>query len=139
MIRTSERPAPSWPPTARDSPASTTPAGHCPCSSRRGRGQPAGRSGHRGDLLAWNEASAGRGAFLMAAYCLGLGLPFVCAALAFRRALDAFGWVKRHYVWVLRTGGGMLVLVGVLLACGIWSDLVYVLQRWAADTGGAAL
>ncbi|MFF3213409.1 cytochrome c biogenesis CcdA family protein [Streptomyces sp. NPDC002886] len=82
--------------------------------------------------LAWSEASAARGALLMAAYCLGLGLPFLLAALAFRRALGAFGLVKRHYQWVLRTGGGMLVLVGVLLATGVWNDLVYRLQSWSA-------
>ncbi|WP_438310323.1 cytochrome c biogenesis CcdA family protein [Streptomyces sp. HUAS TT3] len=83
--------------------------------------------------LAWTEASAARGALLTAAYCLGLGLPFVAAALAFRRALGAFGLVKRHYPWVLRTGGSMLVLVGALLATGVWNDLVYVLQLWSAD------
>ncbi|MEU9145473.1 cytochrome c biogenesis protein CcdA [Streptomyces sp. NPDC048349] len=83
--------------------------------------------------LAWSEASAARGALLMAAYCLGLGLPFLLAALAFRRALGAFGAVKRHYPWVLRTGGGMLVLVGVLLATGVWNDLVYRLQLWSAS------
>ncbi|MFI1279299.1 cytochrome c biogenesis CcdA family protein [Streptomyces sp. NPDC020858] len=83
--------------------------------------------------LAWSEASAARGALLMAAYCLGLGLPFILAALAFRRALGAFGLVKRHYQWVLRIGGGLLVLVGVLLATGVWNDLVYRLQLWSAD------
>ncbi|MCX4539838.1 MULTISPECIES: cytochrome c biogenesis CcdA family protein [unclassified Streptomyces] len=84
--------------------------------------------------LAWNEASAARGALLMVAYCLGLGLPFVLAGLAFRRALGAFGWVKRHYQWVLRTGGGLLVLVGLLLVTGVWDDLVYRMQLWAADS-----
>ncbi|MEU9162800.1 cytochrome c biogenesis protein CcdA [Streptomyces sp. NPDC048424] len=83
--------------------------------------------------LAWTEASAARGALLMVAYCLGLGLPFLLAALAFRRALGAFGLVKRHYPWVLRIGGGMLVLVGVLLAGGVWNDLVYRLQLWSAN------
>ncbi|MFB8394590.1 cytochrome c biogenesis CcdA family protein [Streptomyces yangpuensis] len=82
--------------------------------------------------LAWTEASAARGALLMAAYCLGLGLPFILAALAFRRALGAFGLVKRHYPWVLRIGGGMLVLVGLLLATGVWNDMVYSLQLWSA-------
>ncbi|WP_369777191.1 cytochrome c biogenesis CcdA family protein [Streptomyces sp. R33] len=71
---------------------------------------------------------------LMAAYCLGLGLPFIVAALAFRRALGAFGLVKRHYPAVLRLGGGMLVLVGVLLATGVWNDLVYALQLWSANS-----
>ncbi|WP_405017931.1 cytochrome c biogenesis protein CcdA [Kitasatospora sp. NBC_00070] len=83
--------------------------------------------------LAWNQASPGRGAFLMAVYCLGLGLPFVVAALAFRRALGAFGWVKRHYQWVMRIGGGMLVVVGLLLVTGAWDSMVRELQSYVAD------
>jgi cytochrome c-type biogenesis protein len=85
-------------------------------------------------FLAWNQASAGRGAFLTAMYCLGLGVPFVIAALAFRRALGAFGWVKRHYQLVTRIGGGMLVLVGLMLLTGWWSQLVYQLQLWFPNT-----
>ncbi|MCB5165859.1 cytochrome c biogenesis protein CcdA [Streptomyces bambusae] len=87
--------------------------------------------------LAWNEASAGRGALLMVCYCIGLGAPFLLTALAFRRALGAFRWVRSHHRTVMRTGGAMLVLVGALLATGIWSDLVYVLQLRLADTGAA--
>ncbi|KDN84881.1 cytochrome C biogenesis protein ResC [Kitasatospora cheerisanensis KCTC 2395] len=78
--------------------------------------------------LAFSQASAGRGALLMAVYCLGLGVPFVVAALAFRKALGAFGWVKRHYQWVLRIGGGMLVAVGLALVTGAWDALVNQLQ-----------
>lgn len=80
------------------------------------------------NTLSLYQASAGRGAFLMAVYCAGLGVPFVVAALAFRRALGAFGWIKRHYQWVLRTGGGMLVVVGLLLVTGAWDSLVNQLQ-----------
>ncbi|MEV7419576.1 cytochrome c biogenesis protein CcdA [Streptomyces sp. NPDC089919] len=87
--------------------------------------------------LAWNEASAGRGALLMVCYCAGLGLPFVLTALAFRRALGAFRWVRTHHRAVMRAGGAMLVLVGVLLATGIWSDLVYALQLRLADAPAA--
>jgi cytochrome c-type biogenesis protein len=83
--------------------------------------------------LAFREASAGRGALLTVAYCLGLGLPFVVAAVAFRRALGAFGWVRRHHVWVMRAGGAMLVAVGVLLVTGAWDRLVYDLQVWSSD------
>jgi cytochrome c-type biogenesis protein len=86
------------------------------------------------DSLAINEASATRGAFLMVVYCLGLGLPFLLAAFAFRRALGAFGWVKRHYQLVMRIGGGMLVLVGVLLLTGAWGQLVSQLQYWTANS-----
>jgi cytochrome c-type biogenesis protein len=82
--------------------------------------------------LALNQASAARGALLTAFYCLGLGLPFILAAVAFRRALGAFGWVKRHYVWVMRIGGGMLVAVGVLLVTGVWDHIVYQMQIWSS-------
>ena len=56
--------------------------------------------------LGLDEGTARRGGVLAVAYCLGLGLPFVLAALAFSRAMSAFGWVKRHYLAIMRTGGG---------------------------------
>jgi cytochrome c-type biogenesis protein len=84
--------------------------------------------------LSANEASAERGAFLTLVYCLGLGLPFVVAALAYRHMLGAVAWVRRHQVAVSRAGGGMLVLVGVLLLTGWWDTLVGELQQWAAGT-----
>ncbi|MHA6761245.1 cytochrome c biogenesis CcdA family protein [Streptacidiphilus sp. PAMC 29251] len=78
--------------------------------------------------LSADQASAGRGALLTAVYCLGLGVPFIVAAVAFRRALGAFSWVKGHYQAVMRIGGGMLVMVGILLITGWWAQLVYQLQ-----------
>ncbi|GAU67761.1 putative cytochrome c biogenesis protein [Streptomyces sp. NBRC 110611] len=82
------------------------------------------------NALAFQDASAGRGALLTVAYCLGLGLPFIAVALAFRRMLGAFGWVKRHYVWVMRAGGGMMVALGILLVTGVWDSLMSELQSW---------
>jgi cytochrome c-type biogenesis protein len=78
--------------------------------------------------LSLQEATAGRGALLSAVYALGLGIPFVAAALAYRRALGAIGWVRRHQVWVMRLGGLMLIAVGVLLVTGWWDDMVTWLQ-----------
>ncbi|MET9799169.1 cytochrome c biogenesis CcdA family protein [Streptomyces sp. NPDC006368] len=83
------------------------------------------------NFLAANEASAGRGALLTFAYCLGLGLPFVLAAVAFRKALGAFTWVKRHYAWVMRIGGGMMIATGLLLLTGAWDTLVQEMQGWS--------
>jgi cytochrome c-type biogenesis protein len=78
--------------------------------------------------LSINEATAGRGALLSGVYALGLGLPFVAAALAYRRVLGAFGWIRRHQQWVTRAGGLMMVVVGVLLVTGLWAELVTWLQ-----------
>lgn len=84
-------------------------------------------------FLASNNGSAARGALLMVFYCLGLGVPFIVGAVAFRRALGAFGWVKRHYAWVMRLGGGMLVVVGLLLVTGIWDHVTYQMQIWTSN------
>ena len=68
-------------------------------------------------------ATAGRGALLTAFYCAGLGIPFVVAGLAFRRAIGAFDFVKRHYAVVVWIGGALLIAVGVLLVTGAWTSL----------------
>lgn len=78
--------------------------------------------------LSVNEATAGRGALLSGVYALGLGLPFVAAGLAYRRALGAFAVVRRHQAWVTRIGGIMLVVVGLLLVTGWWDWIVNWLQ-----------
>lgn len=67
--------------------------------------------------------SPARGALLATAYCLGLGIPFVIAGLAYRRAMGAFAVIRRHRVAVTRLGGAMLVLIGVLITTGLWTRL----------------
>ena len=84
------------------------------------------------NALAAQEASAGRGALLTVAYCVGLGVPFILAAIAFRKALGAFGWVKKHYAWVMRIGGGMMILTGLLLLTGAWDSMVADMQGWSS-------
>lgn len=87
--------------------------------------------------LAFNEGSAAKGALLTFVYCLGLGLPFIAVALAFRRAMGALEVVKRHYRAVTVIGGLMLIVVGLLLVTGAWNDFsiwmrVHVNARFGA-------
>ena len=82
--------------------------------------------------LAFQSATAGRGALLTAAYCAGLGVPFVLTGLAFSRALAAFDVVKRHSAIVTRIGGGLLVVVGLLLVSGLWESVMVELRTWIA-------
>lgn len=82
-------------------------------------------------FLAANEASAGRGALLTVSYCLGLGVPFVLTAMAFRKALGAFAWIKQRYVWVMRIGGGMMIITGLLLLTGVWASMIQYMQVWS--------
>lgn len=73
--------------------------------------------------LAFTEASAARGALLSFVYCLGLGLPFILLGLLFRQAAGTLAWVRRHYVLIMRIGGGLLVAIGILLVTGIWDSI----------------
>ncbi len=85
--------------------------------------------------LANQEGTAPRGALLTFVYCLGLGVPFVVAALAFRRFMVAVDWARRNQRTLQLVGGGMLVLVGVLLVSGVWDAIVMDLQGWASGFG----
>jgi cytochrome c-type biogenesis protein len=85
--------------------------------------------------LAYSEGTAARGAVLSVAYCLGLGVPFVLVALGTRWALGATSFLRRHARAVTRVGGGLLVLVGVLLVTGAWTEMMSWLRSWAASTG----
>ena len=80
------------------------------------------------NVLSVNEATAARGALLSAVFALGLGLPFIAAAFAYRRMLGAFAVVRRHQLLVVRLGGVMMILVGVLLVTGWWDRIVQWLQ-----------
>src|SRR5215210_4857175 len=85
--------------------------------------------------LAATEATAGRGAMLSVAYCLGLGVPFVLVAIGARWAVGATTFLRRHAPAVTRIGGAILVLVGVLLLTGAWTEMMQWLRSWLAATG----
>ena len=78
--------------------------------------------------LSYQEATISRGALLSAIYALGLGLPFIVSGLAYQRALAAFAVIRRHQHWVMRGGGLMLVVVGLLVVTGRWDYLVQWVQ-----------
>ncbi|MCC2309537.1 cytochrome c biogenesis CcdA family protein [Cellulomonas chengniuliangii] len=78
--------------------------------------------------LSLDGGSAGRGAVLSVAFCAGLGLPFLLIALGAARSRRALGFLRRHRLAVSRVGGGMLVVLGVALATGLWSSWSLWLQ-----------
>lgn len=78
--------------------------------------------------LAYQEGTATRGALLAGVYSLGLGIPFVLAGLAYRRALGTFAFFRRHQTALMRIGGLMMVVVGLLLVTGLWNEMVTWIQ-----------
>ena len=66
--------------------------------------------------IAATQGQAARGALLMAAYSIGLGIPFLVSGLAFGRLSAAFRWVKRHYTGITLASSATLGAFGVVLA-----------------------
>jgi cytochrome c-type biogenesis protein len=78
--------------------------------------------------LAAATGGAARGAVLLFAYSLGLGIPFLLAGLGFRFALGWFAGLRRHVHQLELAGGVLLVAIGVLLVTGLWTDFLIWLQ-----------
>ena len=75
--------------------------------------------------VAASEDSIGRGMRLLAAYSLGLGVPFLFAAFSVDRFLHFFGKFKRHLRSVERVMGGLLVVTGIMFLTGSMQMLSY--------------
>lgn len=78
--------------------------------------------------LSLSTGGAGRGAILSFAYSVGVGLPFLLAALGVQRAFRVFALARRHARAVMQTGGVLLIAVGVLQVTGVWASLIAELQ-----------
>ncbi|WGP07190.1 cytochrome c biogenesis protein CcdA [Bacillus subtilis] len=69
-----------------------------------------------------------RGAMLAFVYCLGLGIPFILLALAIHKGAGRLEWVRKHQTVIVRAGGVMLIILGVLMASGVWNMWMTSLQ-----------
>lgn len=74
--------------------------------------------------LSFNAGDPVRAGFLGLAYSLGLGLPFLLVALGFGWATTAIGFLRRHIRVINIIGGVLLIALGVLMATGLWTDIM---------------
>jgi cytochrome c-type biogenesis protein len=84
-------------------------------------------------LAAVGGGGVERGAILLFVYSLGLGVPFLIAALGFRGAVGRFPALRRRFRLFELAGGGMLVVIGLLLVTGLWDSLLNQLRVWAGS------
>jgi cytochrome c-type biogenesis protein len=82
--------------------------------------------------LGFNEGTAARGGLLGFVYALGLGIPFVLAGLAFTRMASAVAFLRERQQLVMRIGGVLLIIVGLLLLTGTWNTLTALMRQWAS-------
>ena len=81
--------------------------------------------------IAGAQKSVGQGVQLLAAYSLGLAIPFFAAALAINGFFAAFARIRKHYHLIELTSGALLVVIGIL----IFTNRFTILARSLQDLG----
>ena len=78
-------------------------------------------------MLASQQAHVIEGMLMLLAYSLGLGIPFILSAVLIDYLKTAFNWIKKNYRVINAVSGGLLVLIGILMATGTLGRLLSLL------------
>lgn len=78
-------------------------------------------------MLAASQGSAAQGITMLLLYSLGLGIPFFISALLIDKLKSAFGFIKSHYGVINAFCGILLIVVGVLMATGLFGKFLNLL------------
>jgi len=84
--------------------------------------------------IAASQQRVWAGGTLLAAYSIGLGVPFLVSGLALARVSSAFTWVKRHFVLIVGGSAVVLGVFGLLLVFDELSRLSVHLQHVLTDS-----
>ena len=79
-------------------------------------------------VLAIQSATAQRGAILSAAYCVGLGLPFILMGLFLDKAEPLRRFIASKGNAITKIGGFLLILIGILQVSNLWDQLMNSLR-----------
>ncbi|MBQ8917243.1 MAG: cytochrome c biogenesis protein CcdA [Oscillospiraceae bacterium] len=79
-------------------------------------------------MLSSQQGSMMEGMLMLLCYSLGLGIPFVFSAVLIDRLKTAFDFIKNHYGIINKVCGGLLVLIGILMATGTLGWLLTMLS-----------
>jgi len=79
-------------------------------------------------VLAIQSATAQRGAILSAAYCLGLGLPFILMGLFLDKAEPMRRFISKRGNLITKIGGSLLILIGLLQVSNLWDQFMNSLR-----------
>ena len=75
-------------------------------------------------MLAGTSGGALKGALLLLAYSLGLGIPFLISAVLIDRLNTVFTFIKQHYKIVNFVSGLFLIITGVFMIFGIMNKIL---------------
>ena len=79
-------------------------------------------------MLVASQGHVVEGMLMLLCYSLGLGIPFVFGAVLIDRLKSAFDFVKRHYRVINVSSGAFLILIGALMASGLFGRWIALLS-----------
>ncbi len=75
-------------------------------------------------VLAFESATAQRGAILSISYSFGLGLPFILMGLFLDKTDFLRNWIFKNGKLITKIGGSFLILIGLLQVFNLWDQLM---------------
>ena len=79
-------------------------------------------------MLAASQGHVVEGIIMLLLYSLGLGIPFFISAILIDKLRGAFTFIKKHYKVINTVCGCLLVVIGVLMATGLFGKLLGLLS-----------
>ncbi|MBE6861933.1 MAG: cytochrome c biogenesis protein CcdA [Ruminococcus sp.] len=79
-------------------------------------------------MLASQQGHVLEGMLMLLAYSVGLGIPFMLSAVLIDYLKSTFDFIKKHYNIINLISGGLLVIIGVLMATGTLGRLLTLLS-----------
>lgn len=79
-------------------------------------------------MLAASQGHVVEGTVMLLLYSLGLGIPFFISAILIDKLRGAFAFIKKHYKIINTICGCLLVVIGVLMATGLFGKFLALLS-----------
>ena len=79
-------------------------------------------------MLASQQGHVLAGMGMLLCYSLGLGIPFLFSAVLIDKLKSTFNFIKQHYSVINKICGGLLILIGILMATGTLGRLLTMLS-----------
>ncbi len=79
-------------------------------------------------LLATSQGNVIQGVTMLLLYSFGLGIPFFISALLIDKLKGTFAFIKKHYRIINTLSGALLIIVGILMATGLFGKFLTLLS-----------
>ncbi|MBR3987812.1 MAG: sulfite exporter TauE/SafE family protein [Clostridia bacterium] len=79
-------------------------------------------------MLATSQGKVLDGIIMLFLYSLGLGIPFILSALLIDKLKSTFNFIKKHYKVINIICGSLLIVVGLLMATGLFGKFIALLS-----------